>query len=122
MSYVPIVPNAPSPQEASPRARELGVQMAQLLQDYREQNPSLTSTEVQQAMQIAREATGLGKRPAAGVLAAVGLGLVGVLVAGFMILRRGGFEGGVPIAAWPMVMIGILVVALAGLALVIRNQ
>jgi hypothetical protein len=96
--------------------------MAQLVQEFQKQNPSLTSAEVQQAMQIARQATGMTRGAAAGAMVGIGVGLLGVLAAGFMIFRSGGLEGGLPVSAWPMIMIGILVVALAGVVVVMRNQ
>ncbi len=71
MSYIPILPYLLPPKEASPQARDLGGQMALLVQEFRKQNPSLTSAEVQQAMQIAKQATGMTKGAKAGVVAVI---------------------------------------------------
>ena len=121
MSYVPIVPYVPPPQEASPRARELGVQMAQLVQEFQKQNPSLSSAEVQQAMQIAKQATGMTKGAAAGMMAAVGVGLLGVLMAGFFIFRQAGGDIDLP-TTFPLIAVIGLMVLVLGVVVVIRNQ
>ena len=121
MSYIPIVPYVPPPQEASPRARELGVQMAQLLQDFQKQNPSLSSAEVQQAMQIAKQATGMTKSAATGVMVAVGLGVFGVLAAGLLFFRQAGGEIELPTTFPIIAVIGLMVLVL-GVVVAIRNQ
>lgn len=122
MTYIPIVPYAPSPQEASPRARELGVQMAQLVQEFQKQNPSLSSTEVQQAMQIAKQATGTTRSAAVGVMVALGVGLMGVLLAGLMFFRRAGGDIELRPTILPMIAIIALLVVVLGVVAVIRNQ
>ncbi len=122
MTYIPIVPYVPAPQEASPRARELGVQMAQLVQEFQKQNPSLSSTEVQQAMNIAKQATGMTKGAAAGVAVAIGVGLMGVLLAGFMYFRQAGGEVELRPTMLPMIAIVALLVVVLGVVAVKRNQ
>lgn len=122
MTYIPILPYVPSPQEASPRARKLGVQMAQLVQEFQKQNPSLSSAEVQQAMRIAKQATGTTKSAAVGVAVAVGVGLMGVLVAGFMFFRQAGGDIELRPTIFPMVAIIALLVLVLGVVAVIRNQ
>lgn len=122
MTYIPIVPYVPPPQEASPRARELGVQMAQLVQDFQKQNPSLSSAEVQQAMQIAKQATGMTKSAAAGVTAAVGVGLMLVLTAGFLFFRQAGGDIELRPTIFPMIAIVALLVVVLGVVAVKRNQ
>ena len=121
MSYIPIVPYMPPPQEASPQARELGVQMAQLVQEFQKQNPSLSSAEVQQAMQIAKQATGMTKSAAIGVAAAVGIGLMGVLLAGVLFFRQAGGDIELP-TMFPMIAIVALLVIVLGVVAVKRNQ
>lgn len=119
MTYIPIVPYVPRPQQASPRARELGVQMAQLVQEFQKQNPSLSSTEVQQAMQIAKQATGMTKGAAAGVAAAVGVGLMLALTAGLLFFRRAGGDIELSPTIFPM----IAIIALLGVVWAVkRNQ
>ena len=122
MSYVPIVPYVPSPQEASPRARELGVQMAQLVQEFQKENPSLTSAEVQQAMQIAKQATGMTKGARASLMVALGVGLMGVLIAGFLVFRQSGGDIDLPVRIFPMIGIVAALVIVLGIVAVIRNQ
>ncbi len=122
MTYIPIVPYVPPPQEASPQARELGVQMAQLVQDFQKQNPSLSSAEVQQAMQIAKQATGMTKSAAAGVTAAVGVGLMGVLLAGLFYFRQAGGDIELRPTIFPMIAIVALLVVVLGVVAVKRNQ
>ena len=121
MSYVPIVPYVPPPQNVSPQARELGVQMAQLVQEFQKQNPSLSSAEVQQAMQIAKQATGMTKSVAAGVTVAVGLGLLGVLAAGLLFFRQAGGEIEFP-TTFPIIAVVGLMVLVLGVVVVTRNQ
>ena len=122
MSYIPIVPYVPPPQGASPQALELGVQMAQLVQEFQKQNPSLSSTEVQQAMQIAKQATGMTRSAATGVMVAVGVGLMGVLLAGVLFFRQAGGDIELPVTAFPMIAVVALVVLVLGVVAVIRNQ
>lgn len=121
MSYIPIVPYVPPPQEASPRARELGVQMAHVVQEFQKQNPSLSSTEVQQAMQIAKQATGMTKSAAVGVMVGVGVALMGVLLAGLLFFRQAGGEIELP-TTFPLIAVIGLMVLVLGVVVVIRNQ
>ena len=122
MSYIPLVPYIPPPQEASPQARELGVQMAHLVQEFQKQNPSLTSAEVQQAMQIAKQATGMTKGAKVGVAVALGIGLMGVLAGGLLFFRQSGGDIELPTAGLPMIGIIALLVLVLGFVAVIRNQ
>ena len=122
MSYIPIVPYVPPPKEASPQARELGVQMAHLVQEFQKQNPSLTSAEVQQAMQIAKQATGMTKGAKAGVAVALGIGLMGLLGAALFFFRQSGGEIELPTTMFPMIAIVALVIVVLGFVAVIRNQ
>jgi len=93
--------------------------MAQLVQEFQKQNPSLSSTEVQQAMNIAKQATGMTKGAAAGVAAAVGVGLMGVLLAGLLYFRQAG--GDIEFSPMMIAIVALAVVAL-GVVAVKRNQ
>ena len=123
MSYVPIVPYVPPPQEASPRARELGIQMAQLLQEFQKQNPSLSPSEVRMAMQIAQQASGVGRSgPKMVVVASLTAGLM-ALVLGALVFLRGSGEGfEISPTIFPMVGVIALLVVVLGVVAVIRNQ
>jgi len=122
MSYLPILPYVSPPQEASPRARELGVQMAHLVQEFQKQNPSLSSTEVQQAMQIAKQTTGMTKSAAMGLMVGGGVALMGVLVAGLMYFRQAGGDVELRPTIFPMIAIVALLVVVLGVVAVKRNQ
>ncbi len=122
MSYIPLLPYMPPPQEASPQARELGVQMAQLVQEFQKQNPSLSSAEVQQAMQIAKQTTGMTKSAAMGLMVGGGVALMGVLVAGLMYFRQAGGDVELRPTIFPMIAIVALLVVVLGVVAVKRNQ
>ena len=122
MTYIPLLPYMPPPQEASPRARELSVQMAQLVQEFQKQNPSLSSAEVQQAMQIAKQTTGMTKSAAMGLMVGGGVALMGVLVAGLMYFRQAGGDVELRPTIFPMIAIVALLVVVLGVVAVKRNQ
>jgi hypothetical protein len=68
MTYVPVVPSAPP----SPRARELGSRLEEVINTFRAENPGLSNLEIRQAMALATK--GAGKVNQALVLAlAIGL-------------------------------------------------
>jgi len=81
MSYVLIVPSAPP----SPKARELGGQLAALIREYERDHPSVSSTEIRQAVQVALQTTQrgapLGLAVTLGALVLVLLGLVAFFLA-----------------------------------------
>jgi hypothetical protein len=95
--------------------------MAQLVQDYQKQNPSLSSAEVQQAMQIAKQATGMTKSGATGLILGVGVALFGALAAGLLFFRRSGGEIELP-TTFPLIAVIGLMVLVLGVVAVVRNQ
>ena len=81
MVYVPSAPPPPS----SPRIRELGMRLSEVIQDFQRQHPNMSAGEVRQAIRYAATRVS-GRRsssPAAvvGAVAAAGFGMVGALVA-----------------------------------------
>lgn len=123
MSYVPIVPYVPPSQQASPRARELGVQMAQLLQEFQKQNPSLSPSEVRMAMQIAQQASGVGtSSPKAVVVVSLTAGLLALALGALVFLRGSGEGFEISPTIFPMIGVIALLLVVLGFVAVVRNQ
>jgi len=59
MSYVPVISTSAPP---SPRARELGSQMAGLIDEFRRQNPGTTGDDIRQALRLAAPDAGTTSR------------------------------------------------------------
>lgn len=107
MSYVPIVPHVPTP--PSPRAVELAARLTHVIREFEQENPGLTRADLDQAVGLARQATGADKVAQRAVVAAVAgvlVLLLGVLVA---VSQRGGLGG----EGFPIVFV---VAGLAGVA------
>jgi hypothetical protein len=108
MAFVPIVPHEEPP---SPRARDLGNRLAEVIETFQRQYPGTSPKDIRQAMRLATPGGGdLQKRKAvvAGVLAMLMAGLV-------VALATGGEETvkrGLPPSGIIAVSIGVLVVVL----------
>lgn len=85
MTYVPMSP-AGTPQ-ASIQARELAQRIEQTIMEYRQNHRELSDLEIQQALQMARNRSGVGSRNrmavavAAGLAALLALGMLALLAA-----------------------------------------
>ena len=101
MSFVPFVPPSPP----SPRAYELGRRLKETIDGFRQENPSVSKTEIRQAMGLATQRS--GSQP---VLIALALGLMLLGALGFFYYSRQ--SGDVDRNVMMMVIIG------AGIALV----
>lgn len=77
MSFVPVVVTPPPP---SPRARELGDRLTRTIDRYRTENPSVSPSEIQQALSLATRGIGSGNTAAVLVVLLVGMLLLGVLM------------------------------------------
>lgn len=113
-------------QEPSALARELGEQIALFVMEYRQDNPELSSMEVQQAFMLARQDTNkeLGEnanmKPFIALMLGVAfMGFIGVL---FLFFGGAGGGGGSSTPVQPTVLIFALsvVVVLFGVFLAIR--
>ena len=116
--FVPVM--MPPPAQPSPRARELGEQIALFVKDYKVQNPDTSAMEIGQAMMLARGH--LRKELGGGlqvkmVITGLAMGLVMLVGIGvFVMAQRGG--GGVPnISGVPGPM--FMIFAVGGLALLV---
>lgn len=92
--FIPVII---PPQEPSPRAKELGEQIALFVMEYRQDNPQLSSMELQQAFMLARQRTNKELGGSANIKAfiALGLGLAMLVLLGVLVLfNRGGGGGG----------------------------
>ena len=104
------------PPPPSPRARELGEKMTELIRIYHETDPKISMGEIRQAMKIAEvkarsEVFGKGMAPQAAIAVMLGLiMLCGLLL--FFFLQQGGARG-------PMVMIMVVGLIAVGLAVLI---
>ena len=81
---VPLVPVIVPP-EPSPRAKDLGARIAELIRIYREKSPDIGMTEVRQAMTVARELVRKEVR-GGGIAPAFFIGLVVSLLLGAALL------------------------------------
>jgi hypothetical protein len=108
MTFVPITPAVTA--QPSPNARELAEKLVATVREFEQSHPGTSSTEVQQAMQLASSRFYSSSAPA---LIAIALGL---LVAGglaaFYFANRGAEGFGSP--AMPMVLIAVVVLGLLG--------
>lgn len=121
--FIPVITPPPT---LSPRAKELGEQIALFVMEYRQDNPDLNSMEVQQAFMLARQRTNkeLGenvniKPLIALILGTAFMGFIGVL---FLSSSGTGGSGGGSTPNPPAVLIFALsvVVVLFGVFLAIR--
>jgi len=103
MVYVPPPP--------SPRARELGQRVLDVIEAYRKEHPNVTWIEIHQALRLASRRSGADRRRLVLALVA-GAVLFVVLLVGYL------KEGSATSGRVPAVLIAVLV-ALAGLALVV---
>ncbi len=101
--YIPVTTAAPP----SPEAQELGRHLTDVIHAYQADHPNMSSVEVRQGIQLARQAAGgtdAKMRPAIAVI------LVGMMAVGLAFLRSNPDMGQVP---WVLVAVGVLVVVLA---------
>jgi hypothetical protein len=112
MTYVPVV----SPPPPSPRARELGRRLEEVIQTFRAENPGLSDSEIRQALALVTK--GLGKVSQVLVLTlALSLLLAGIL-AFFMVGRQGNFDD----RSFILAMIAAVGIFLVILAAILRNR
>ena len=83
MSFVPVTPYIPQP--PSPLAQELGRRIGGLIDQFSAENPGLSTTEIQQALQIAAQQRGTSRAMATVLALLIGLLLVGVLAFYFFV-------------------------------------
>ena len=74
MAFVPFVPSSPP----SGQAYELGTRLKETIDGFRQEHPSITGTEIRQAMDMASKGTGAGPPAVALVIGGVLLLLFGI--------------------------------------------
>jgi hypothetical protein len=104
--FIPI-PTAP-PAPPSPEAQELGRHLTDVIHAYQADHPNMSSLEVRQAIQLARQ-TG-GGTDAKMARQAIAVGLVAMMGLGLFVLRSNPDMGQVP---WVLVAVGVVFVVLA---------
>ena len=77
MSFVPVTTYVPPP--PSPLAQELGRRIAATIDQFSNENPGLSSVEIQQALQLAARQRGTNQAVALILALVIGLVLAGVL-------------------------------------------
>jgi hypothetical protein len=108
---------------ASPRARELGHDIAEVVRDFRTKDPGLGRQEVSQAFRVAQQNLqpefGGAAAPSAAVLGVIA-GLVAMLAVGVSVFlaRQSGSDSG----TWIIVMVGALTVVVGLAAAVIASR
>ena len=75
MAFVPFIPSSPP----SGRAHELGTRLKETIDGFRQEHPSITGTEIRQAMGLATKGTGAGGQAVALVIGLVLFLLFGIL-------------------------------------------
>lgn len=111
MAFVPVVPQEEPP---SPRARDLGNRLAEVIETFQRQYPGTSPEDIRRAMRLAAPGGGgdLQRRKAV-----VALGLVAALVAGLVasLFSSGGqnVHRGLPPFGILAVLIGVLLVVVA---------
>lgn len=115
--YVPV-PTTP-PQPPSAEAQELGGHLARLIQAYQADHPEMSPLEVRQAVQIARQAVGVGGPSTKILIKAIVLGLVMFGGFAFYFLQRAAGGAQIPFV---MISIGILAVVALGLGVIATNR
>ena len=101
MLFVPVTPTVTSSPPPSPRVRELAQLLNKVVDEYSAAHPSVSRTEIQQAIRLAQASAPGGSRPAALVVMATLGVLVAGLFLGLFLLADGGnvdFQGIAPIA------------------------
>ena len=97
---------SPPPAAPSPRARDLGNRLAEAIETFQRQYPGTTTEDIRQAVRLATR----GERDVRRPRLAVGLALLGMLVAGMVSLLAskgvGAMEGPVPVVAIAIVAAG----------------
>jgi hypothetical protein len=84
MAFTPYVP----PAQASPRARELGHRLADVVREYRQRNPGTSRADIDHALRIAAAAAGGGSPRPSSVILVTALGLLVLLGALAFLLFR----------------------------------
>lgn len=112
LAFVPIVP----PQPPSPRAEELSQRLAEAIEQFRLQNPDLSSRDVEQAARLALARSGGAsagsRRPLIAAAVAVFVGLVVAL----------GANGGRCPAQAPVVYVAVAIVVVALILVMVRRR
>ena len=115
MTFVPVVTNPPAP---SPRANELGRRLTETIDRFREEDPSVSPSEVRQALMLARPRDGSDRSSIAAALVAVFL--VFGLVMFLYFTQAGAALGGPPLTLFALIGFGI--VALAIVSAKLKNR
>lgn len=112
MLYVPIVV---PPTPPSPRTRELANLLSTVIQEYEKHHPSLTGSEIHQALTLASQESRSATAASRVLVATVAGGLAALLGVGVFIAKApGGGVAGFPVLA---VVVGIMLVVGVAVAL-----
>ncbi len=111
--FIPVHTAPPAP--PSPEAQEFGRHLTDVIHPYQADHPNMSSLEVRQAIQLARQTAG---GTDAKMRRAIPVILVGMMALGLAFFRSNPDMGQVP---WLMVVIGVLVVVL-GVAAAIASR
>jgi hypothetical protein len=114
MTFVPIVPAGPS--QASPNAQELGRRIVALIQEYQQNHPDTSRTDVRQALKIAELSVGAGFRGNPALIAIIVAVLLLGLLMGFL-HSAGSFD---PDGKLPMIAVLGVIVLVIGVVAAIR--
>jgi hypothetical protein len=108
VTYIPIVPVTPTP--PSPQAVELAARLTHVIREYEQANPGMSRGDVDQAVGLARQATGSNVVAPRAVAAVLG-GVVVLLLGVFVFVRQSGADVplGIPLVAG---VIGVMIVGL----------
>ena len=113
--FIPV-PTAP-PAPPSPEAQELGRHLTDVIHAYQADHPNMSSLEVRQAIQLARQ-TG-GGTDAKMAIKAILVGLVALMGLGLFFFRSNPNMEQVP---WLMISIGVMVVVLGVVAAIASRR
>ncbi|GMV07973.1 MAG: hypothetical protein AMXMBFR53_42480 [Gemmatimonadota bacterium] len=118
MIFVPVVPHTPVP-PPSPRVRELSDLLGRVIEEYEKHHPSVTGSEVRQALQLA---SGRSKatQAIAARLAVAGVG-VALALGGVVAFLAAGGGGDVDPAAIPMVAVAVGIFSILTVAIVVKR-
>lgn len=103
--FLPVITAPPSPE-----AQELGRHLTDVIHAYQADHPNMSSVEVRQAIQLARQTAGGTDAKRRRAIAAI---LLGMMALGLAFLRSNPDMRQVPWVWWVMVAIGVLIVVLA---------
>ena len=121
---VPVITPPPAP--PSPRARELGEQIALFVKDYQNENPDTSAMEIGQALMLARahlrkELGGGPNLKLVGVALAMGLSMM-VAIGVLIMVKQGGSVSNLPASASIIIGIGIFIVLFSIIAIAVAAK